>query len=955
MSLINCFQTALRMGVITADEADELTRRYNEIARETLDTAEARARMQKEIEAEAAHRERAALLTEIARGRILDQLAKYRDAFGKADMLEAWMAMHENFGRIGSFVQDMEGRRMAIANKAQADMRVVMAELARSKLTGDLSRTSKWVGSRKQQARMDNMVRELFGEATGDATAAAMARSWEKVSEDLRVRFNAAGGATAKLERWGMPQSHDPLALMDMGQAAWVRHMMTEGVLDRERTVHPVSRQRLSDADLKTALESIWLKITTDGWSDKDVTAQPKGKGALYTQHADHRFLHFKDADAWLAYAKRFGNPDAFAAMMGHIAVMSRDIAHMEVLGPNPNAMRAYVRSWIEKQAAEKKPVDILIAEAQDRLRDLQAEARLHPSHGDLRAEAERLEQQLQTIAGRDLETMQDDKGATSQTGQWFLSTVKRLAEIRKQIETTPDAPARLTEIIGQIGDTFEAMRQPMTVADGRRRIVDYTRTKLGRADQMWEGMRGVEPHSAHAAEVMQSLRNFISATSLGGAWISSLTDPAFGQDMRQRIGMSFAKANFGRVMVAALREMVTNGSRQGAVDAMLGLDSAMNVLRQKAAEVRGVDHRFWTGWIADRTLTWGLLSPWTQAGKHIVGLDIMRFIGSQTASRFADLPPGLQTALQTHGIGTREWDAIRRTPPVDGLLRPNEIMTTFDRATVDGLNMRDLGERYLQMILRETRYAVPEGTVASRTIMTGAGKPGSIVGEMARSFGQFKGFGVAVLMLHGQRIAREIMAASGRDKFNPIVQAAALAITSTLLGAMAIALKDMKDGRDPRKWLDETTWLDPKHWGAAFLQAGGLGIYGDLLFSETNRFGGGLAQTVAGPLTGRASDVLTIGAELKNAMDSKKTNFAKWGTDLARRDVPFVNHWLTTLVYQRMVMDQLQRMADPEAAAAMARAVQKRRRDYGQDAWWPAGYNAPQRAPDVGRIMATR
>ena len=28
-----------------------------------------------------------------------------------------------------------------------------------------------------------------------------------------------------------------------------------------------------------------------------DVTAQPQGKGALYTQHMDHRFIHFNGPD----------------------------------------------------------------------------------------------------------------------------------------------------------------------------------------------------------------------------------------------------------------------------------------------------------------------------------------------------------------------------------------------------------------------------------------------------------------------------------------------------------------------------------------------------------------------------------------------------------------------------------------------------------------------------------
>jgi hypothetical protein len=923
------------MGFLTSEEFTQLSERYNQIAAETLDHAEARARMQKEIEAEAAHRERAALLTEIARTRILEQLASHRDARGRVDMLEAWTAMHENFGRIGSFIQDAEGRRETIAKKAQSDLRVVMHELARGKIMGDLSRTSRWVGSRKQQARMDNMVRELFGESTDDPTAKAMAEAWKKVSEDLRVRFNAAGGAVQKLEGWGLPQSHDPLALLGdgrTGRKVWIDYMMQDGVLDRDRTVHPLTKERLSDADLRAALEDIWLKITTDGWSNKDVTSQPPGKGALYTQHMDHRFLHFKNADAWLSYAKRFGNPDAFAAMMGHISIMSRDIAHMETFGPNPNALRQYVRQHISKLAAEKLPTDVIITELDDRISALQAEAFgiNEPPTGAF----ERLSKAVKSLT--DAALRKDTAGMTAADADARAAL--------GQINANEPETARRVEIGREIAKLMGELQRPITVAEGQKRLQDYTTTRLNRADEMWASMRGVEPGGKYAAEVMQSVRNFISATSLGGAWISSLTDPAFGQDTRMRLGMSFAKANFGRLMVAALKELVTNGSREDAVDAMLGLDSGMNVLRKKAAEVKGVDHRFWTGWIADRTLTWGLLSPWTQAGKHIVGLDIQKFLGTNAGSKFTDLPKGLQTALQTHGFDAAAWDIIRSAPLHEGkALRPNEILDVLDN--------RELGERYIQMIHRETRYAVPEGTVASRTVFTGAGKPGTLIGEMSRSAGQFKGFGVAVLMLHAGRIAREVGAGNARDALG---YGGALIITSTFLGAVAMALKDVRDGRDPRKWLDEKTWLDWKHWGAAFLQAGGLGIYGDLLFSETNRFGGGLESTVAGPLVGRAADILGVTAEINAAFQGKKTNFARYGVNQLRRNVPFANHWLLSLMYQRAVMDRLQMLADPGAAAAFARATAKRKRDYGQSAWWPAGAPTPRRAPDLSRLLAT-
>lgn len=843
MSLKNCFANAARMGVISREEADLLSKRFDQIATETTDSAEARARMTKEIEAEAAHRERAALLTEIARARIVDQISNWKNHKGETDLVTAFTAMHENIGNeIGDFMQDAEGRREVIFRESQRELRDIMREFRRGAIVGDLRRTSKLVGNKKVQARMDNFRKEVFGEDSGDATAKVMAQAWLKVVEDLRVRFNAAGGAIPKLDGYGFPQSHDRLALLDAGKQAWIDHLMQPGVLNRDRMTDRAG-SRLTDGELREALDTAFDRITTDGWSDKDVSAQVKGRGALYTQHLDHRFIHFKSADAWGTYADKFGNPDLFATMMGHLAVMSRDISHMETFGPNPNMMRTYMRSHIEHMAGQ--------------------------------------------------------------------------------------------QAIGK-GVAIEG-------SDARNVMQDVSKG-LDRADAMWNLMRGQEVVGRNFAEIMGSVRNSITASSLGAAWLSSLSDAGFSQDMRQRLGMGMAKANFGRMLAVALKEMITMGSRQEMIDAGLGFDAAMNVLRKKASEVKGIDHRFWTGFLADRTLTYGLLSPWTQAGKYMAGDDIMRYMAKLAPHSYDALPDGMKRAFRNHGFGPADWDALRATRIVEGRMRPTEL--------IDNANTKALGERYLQMILRETKSAVPEATVASRSIVFTSGKPGTITGEIARSAGQFKGFGLAVLMIHAGRLARELGA--GDTRF-ALTHGGATLITLTFLGAVAMALKDVKDGRDPRKWFDEKTYLDPAFWGAAFLQAGGLGIYGDLLFADVNRHGQGLESTLAGPLVGRASDLgdLVIGEPIR-ALTGKPTNPGAKAIKVLAGNTP-LRHWAISLAYQRTVMDQLQKLIDPKAQQAFNRAVQQRQRDYGQGYWWRPGDTSPQRAPDLSRPLSTR
>jgi hypothetical protein len=953
MSLKDCITAAVRQGHITLEEGQTLAKRYDNIAKQVLSTGEAKAQFVAELEIEAAERKRRAFLMEGVRGKLLAELKGYRNLKGEEDIAEAFLMMHENYGRMGSYIADAEGARTVIQRRAHEQLSDLLREFRKGAITGDLRRSRP-----KVHARLQNVVRELFGESTGDAPAAMMAKAWEKVSEDLRVRFNEAGGAIQKLEKWGLPQGHDQQALLDYGKEKWVDRLMQEGVLDRDKTVHPLTKRRMTDEELRESLNVIWDRITTDGWIDREASGVPTGKGALWSQHADHRFLHFKSADAWMDYAKAFGNPDPYGAMMGHINKMARDIAHMEKFGPNPTVIRTYLKQHLQAEAAKVKSTEVVIGEQIEQLKDLSGKlTKPNPEREKITTEIasvlKDLDAERRTKWGkRHSRYMREERDplSTAKVAEVELrmdTLYQKMTTLTDKLKGTP-ATIRDAEIAHAIDLLTEEMRDPIQFANTKNPQDHLTRT-LYKADARWELMRGsMSPVSASFANVMASTRNLISAASLGSAWASSLADPMFGQDMRLRMGMGFAKANFGRVLTVALKEMVTMGSREDAVRAGLGLDSAIDVMHRTAKENNSMDARAWTGYLADRTLTYGMLSPWTQAGKHLAGLDLMAWFADNTKNDWAHIPDGLRKGLVSHGFDAASWDLIRNVP----LHEPKRGVFYLRAPDIEGAAGRELSERYAAMILRETRYAVPEATVASRAV-GGATRPGTFHGEVWRSMMQFKGFGIAVVMLHANRMARELMAG---DR-SAASMAGAMLITGAFLGAVSMSLKDIKDGRDPRKWLDEKTYFDPMFWAAAALQSGGLGIYGDFLFSNTGRTGSGLGKTMVGPVVDRIDNVLglTMG-NVGQAIRGEKTNRGREAAKLVRQNTPVIgNNIFLGLAYQRVLMDQLQRLADPEAHADFRRQIQHRRKDFKQDFWWEPGSSSPRRAPDLTRPLATR
>lgn len=834
MSIDHCLSNAVAGGELSRDSAERLKRQY-EAFRETYANggpanagAQAKADLAESLSAEAATARRRAKLA-LKNAREIDaDLKSYRTPGGRADIAAAALLKLEHFGE--AVFSSVAGRRAAIVGMAHARMEELLHHFRRGKVLGDKDR---W-----NAADLDNVRREAFGVDTGDAQARAFANAWMGTAEWLRKRFNAAGGDIGKLDNWGLPQHHDARALRNTGLAPWKEFIAPR--LDPARMKHPLTGKPVAPRELDAVLDEIWLSITTDGWAKRQPSRQPFGRGALAKQRAEHRFLVFKDPDAWLEYQQGFGGGgDIFAIMMEHINGMAKDIAAMEVLGPNPGGTVELMKQMIAKEAAA-------IAAGQP----------------------------------------------------------------------------------GRLGDV-----KPDRALDKARKVSD-------RIDAVWGSISGSleTPVDSRWANGFAAARSLITASVLGAAAISSLSDAGTSIIARSYAGLPSHHA------VKEIVKGFSTASRREAVQAGLILDSAMNVFHQQARYVGTLSGPEWASWLADRVLTWSGLSPWTQAARHAFGLAFQVELANHVGKRLDDMPKALADTLRRHGFDDRKWDMMRKAPLHAGngetkMLRPGEIAERIDER---------LAERYLEMVQAETEYAVPNGSHRSRTVLLDQNQPGTLTGEIVRSFAQFKSFGAVFAILHGGRIAAELAAdkAAGRNRIvgHGAKYAGALLISTTVFGAISLQLKSLAAGRDPR---DVT---DPVFWGAALLQGGGLGIYGDFMFSNINRYGGGLGSTIGGPLAQRIGDFwnLTAGNAVQLA-SGEKTNFGRELVKFARGNMPGGNIWYLRLAFERWALDQAQYLADPEANAAFKRQQRFFEREFGQGYWWRPGEALPARAPDIG------
>lgn len=182
-----------------------------------------------------------------------------------------------------------------------------------------------------------DLALEVFAQGqagTGNAAARAGAQAWLKITDQLRQRFNAAGGDVGKLDYGYLPQAHDQLRVLAAGQDAWAQQVLP--MLDRSRYLKE-DGARMTDPEVLDALRGAWETISSDG-ANKAAPGAFKGSGARANRGSESREIHFKDGEAYLQYLGRFGTGSMYDAMIGHIGGLSRDIGLVERYGPNPDA-----------------------------------------------------------------------------------------------------------------------------------------------------------------------------------------------------------------------------------------------------------------------------------------------------------------------------------------------------------------------------------------------------------------------------------------------------------------------------------------------------------------------------------------------------------------------------------------------------------------------------------------
>ncbi len=533
---------------------------------------------------------------------------------------------------------------------------------------------------------------------------------------------------------------------------------------------------------------------------------------------------------------------------------------------------------------------------------------------------------------------------------------VRRMATEIGMMQTFGSNPEKLVKQLGH--DLLNKMMQDPKYVKEHRKI----QKQAALINKHYDELAGQAlPIDSNLAQVGGMLRSWTVGTKMGSAFITAFSDQATMKLASEMHGMAYSKV-FGK----HLKQFANKEDRDFAISIGLGVREMTNALVRfgdddlASASTKLAKANTNTRKIANAVIRASGLNHITASAKRAFGVSLMHHISNlNTHKSWDQLGSKDKKMLEGGGIKEDDWTLLRdiertEAPTGEKLVTNKDIFNTSDDLFLDfhqfdrsGYTAQELADhafrlkeqfanKYMNNIYTETNAAVLEVGARETTFMGLGRERGTVSNELTRFFWQFKQFPLSVIM---RQWTRGMAQGTPQEKF---VYFAKLFAYTTVMGALVSQIQNLTQGKD----LDDPTTLD--FYMKSIVKGGSASFLADAISATSDPTERSIKDFV---IPAAFKDVMSVGTMVTGAgsafITERDSSYGAEAVNVVKNNIPFQNLWYSRLVFDRLVIAEMQELFDE---GYRERKQRRQENNYNMSYWWDLD-NDEIRTPDFNVI----
>lgn len=530
---------------------------------------------------------------------------------------------------------------------------------------------------------------------------------------------------------------------------------------------------------------------------------------------------------------------------------------------------------------------------------------------------------------------------------------IRRMSTEIGMMQTFGSNPEKLVKQLGH--DLLNKMMQDPKYVKEHRKI----QKQAALINKHYDELAGQAlPIDSNLAQVGGMLRSFTVATKMGSAFITAFSDQATMKLASEMHGIAYTKV-FGK----HLKQFTNKEDRDFAISIGLGVRELTNALVRfgdddlASASTKLAKANTNTRKIANAVIRASGLNHITASAKRAFGVSLMHHVSNlNSTKKWAELGPKDKKMLEGGGITEHEWNALQlvtrtEAPTGEKLITNQDIFKmsddvilnyyNFDKTGYTAQELADhafrlkeqLANKYMNNIYTETNAAVLEVGARETTFMGLGRERGTVANELTRFFWQFKQFGLSMVT---RQWTRAMAQGTPQEKF---VYLAKLFAYTTFMGAIVAQIQNLTQGKD----LDDPTTLD--FYMKSIVKGGSASFLADAISATSDPTERSVKDFI---IPAAFKDVMSVGTMVSGAgtayLSERESSYGAEAINVAKNNIPFQNVWYSRLVFDRLVIAEMQELFDE---GYRERKQRRQENNHNTSYWWDLDNDSIE-APDI-------